>query len=139
MMTIDQILNTPANTVVVEGKELSALEHLLVPPHLDLFIRHPQNAAHLKHLLLTEYPADHSVEFLFADGKADRCCMSDLDTNEPMLKEAAALHVPPLQPNQSFEYFQNVVAVLRSPDGCPWDRKQTHQSLRDDFLQEVYE
>ncbi len=31
------------------------------------------------------------------------------------------------------------MAALRSPDGCPWDRKQTHQSLRPFLLEETYE
>jgi tetrapyrrole methylase family protein/MazG family protein len=38
-----------------------------------------------------------------------------------------------------FETLVNIVARLRAPDGCPWDRKQTHQSLRATFLQECYE
>ncbi|NET74000.1 MAG: nucleoside triphosphate pyrophosphohydrolase, partial [Sphaerospermopsis sp. SIO1G2] len=31
------------------------------------------------------------------------------------------------------------VATLRGPDGCPWDQKQTPQSMRDGFLEEAYE
>jgi len=31
------------------------------------------------------------------------------------------------------------IAVLRSPQGCPWDREQTHKSLRENLLQETYE
>jgi tetrapyrrole methylase family protein/MazG family protein len=38
-----------------------------------------------------------------------------------------------------FENLVDIVARLRAPDGCPWDRKQTHQSLRATFLQECYE
>lgn len=33
----------------------------------------------------------------------------------------------------------DVVAALRAPDGCPWDRLQTHSSLRRYLLEEVYE
>jgi len=33
----------------------------------------------------------------------------------------------------------DVIARLRGPDGCPWDRKQTHSSLRDCLLEECYE
>ncbi|MFQ8600716.1 MAG: MazG nucleotide pyrophosphohydrolase domain-containing protein [Oscillospiraceae bacterium] len=29
--------------------------------------------------------------------------------------------------------------LLRSPDGCPWDREQTHASIRKNFLEETYE
>jgi len=37
------------------------------------------------------------------------------------------------------EALQQVVARLRSPTGCPWDREQTHQSLRRYLLEETYE
>ena len=33
----------------------------------------------------------------------------------------------------------DVVAKLRAPDGCPWDREQTHTSLRPNMLEEAYE
>ena len=32
-----------------------------------------------------------------------------------------------------------IVEILRGENGCPWDRVQTHQSIRNDFLEEVYE
>ena len=37
------------------------------------------------------------------------------------------------------EDLRNIVALLRSPEGCPWDREQTHESIRRNFLEEVYE
>ncbi len=33
----------------------------------------------------------------------------------------------------------NIMAILRSPDGCPWDREQTHKSIRNCFIEETYE
>lgn len=38
-----------------------------------------------------------------------------------------------------FEDLVNIVKVLREPGGCPWDREQTHQSIRENFLEETYE
>ena len=32
-----------------------------------------------------------------------------------------------------------VMALLRAPGGCPWDREQTHQSIRRNMLEEAYE
>ena len=32
-----------------------------------------------------------------------------------------------------------IVKKLRAPDGCPWDKVQTHQTIRGDFIEEVYE
>lgn len=33
----------------------------------------------------------------------------------------------------------DVVAKLRAPDGCPWDRQQTHESMKNELLEETYE
>jgi tetrapyrrole methylase family protein/MazG family protein len=55
---------------------------------------------------------------------------------------AAPLLVPPIAPEQAsagpwaMPYISN---RLRQPDGCPWDREQTHASLRKHLLEETYE
>ena len=38
-----------------------------------------------------------------------------------------------------FEDLITVVEVLRSEEGCPWDREQDHKSIRRDFIEETYE
>ena len=38
-----------------------------------------------------------------------------------------------------FDALVAIIARLRGPDGCPWDKEQTHSSLRETFLQECYE
>lgn len=39
----------------------------------------------------------------------------------------------------SFEDLIEIIRILRAPGGCPWDREQTHQSIRENFLEETYE
>ena len=39
----------------------------------------------------------------------------------------------------TFEGLAQVIAFLRSPAGCPWDRQQTHASLRSSLIEECYE
>ncbi len=39
----------------------------------------------------------------------------------------------------SVEDLVDILKVLRSPEGCPWDREQDHKSIRRDFLEECYE
>ena len=39
----------------------------------------------------------------------------------------------------AFSQLVGILARLRSPDGCPWDREQTHQSLKRNLLEESYE
>jgi len=38
-----------------------------------------------------------------------------------------------------YQELRDIVAKLRAPDGCPWDREQTHQSLRPYVIEEAYE
>ncbi len=42
-------------------------------------------------------------------------------------------------PAESFRRLLDIIATLRSPDGCPWDREQTPSSLRSNLLEETYE
>lgn len=35
--------------------------------------------------------------------------------------------------------LRKVMEILRCPEGCPWDREQDHKSIRNDFIEEVYE
>lgn len=37
------------------------------------------------------------------------------------------------------ESLKEIMAILRSDDGCPWDKEQTHTSIRKDFIEETYE
>ena len=38
-----------------------------------------------------------------------------------------------------FEEFEHIIAKLRTPDGCPWDREQTHASLKKPCIEEAAE
>ncbi len=41
--------------------------------------------------------------------------------------------------NYNFNDLVEIVKILRSPGGCPWDREQTHKSIRANFIEETYE
>jgi len=43
------------------------------------------------------------------------------------------------QDPSSFDTLEKIVARLRSPDGCPWDRAQTHASIKPYLIEEAYE
>ena len=45
----------------------------------------------------------------------------------------------PVKETYDVEDLLNIMRLLRSPDGCPWDREQTHESIRSDFLEETHE
>ncbi|MBR0414182.1 MAG: nucleoside triphosphate pyrophosphohydrolase [Clostridia bacterium] len=39
----------------------------------------------------------------------------------------------------SVEDLVKIIRLLRTPEGCPWDREQTHQSIKKNFIEETYE
>ncbi len=44
-----------------------------------------------------------------------------------------------LKNSYSIEDLVEIMALLRSENGCPWDREQTHESIRNNFIEETYE
>jgi tetrapyrrole methylase family protein/MazG family protein len=55
------------------------------------------------------------------------------------IKSSSVIFIPPSLASSSLEAFEELIAHLRSPQGCPWDREQTHQTLRSNLLEETYE
>ena len=44
-----------------------------------------------------------------------------------------------LKETYTVDDLREIMRLLRSPEGCPWDREQTHESIRTDFLEETHE
>ncbi len=99
-------------------------------------------AAEVKLTLLNLYPADHDVSVLRSLGTAEASIetlpLHELDHLHD-IDHLTTLYVPPLPKASSVSTFHDIVARLRAPGGCPWDREQTHQSLRPHLLEETYE
>ena len=73
--------------------------------------------------------------------RVERRALAELDRGAEA-DHLTTLYMPPLEPLAAArvpEGLRYVVARLRAPDGCPWDREQTHQSLRPFVLEEAYE
>lgn len=138
MLTFSQLDALPENVVVVSGGSLLSMRHLPVPPNLITVIRDPRQPGLLYEILKEELSPDHTL-FLPEPDENKMILLSELAVNDHIFDDAKYLVIPPLPDRSSFEDLQNTVAILRGPHGCPWDKKQTHQSIRDDFLQEVYE
>jgi MazG family protein len=57
------------------------------------------------------------------------------------------MHTPPRHPHTDaldntqppIQQLRAIIAALRAPEGCPWDREQTHASLRPGLIEEAYE
>ncbi|MDP2727498.1 MAG: nucleoside triphosphate pyrophosphohydrolase, partial [Dehalococcoidia bacterium] len=94
-------------------------------------------------LISLSYPEDHRAKLVLGTGP-DTVIEAPLSELREHLEGSQPwfLYLPPLAPVDgmvSFEGLRSIVARLRSPDGCPWDREQTHESLKGTLLEEAYE
>jgi tetrapyrrole methylase family protein/MazG family protein len=105
----------------------------------------PALAVAVKLALARVYPDNHHVTLVRAagvrqDGRLLDVALHDLDRQA--VDHLTSLYVPPLSPLEAVrspDTLTRIVARLRAPEGCPWDRKQSHGTLRDAILDEAYE
>ncbi|NLF51427.1 MAG: nucleoside triphosphate pyrophosphohydrolase [Leptolinea sp.] len=138
-------LDKPLSIIPVQ-KMVGAHHTLHNPAHGVLItgIKTKDELTNVISLLAKTYPGDQPVCL--------NTCFSDSMTTEQNLKlgdltdgrslkngQTLYLYVAPREKGASFEEFQEIIAHLRAPEGCPWDREQTHLSLRNNLLEEAYE
>ena len=86
-------------------------------------------------LLRRLYPPDHPVGRFGAPDGTTVGALAPTDLAGP-------LYLGPVAPEAAFASPWGMPWIsnrLRAPDGCPWDREQTHESLRNHLLEEAYE
>jgi tetrapyrrole methylase family protein / MazG family protein len=132
-------LSPPSGLILLEAETLISAHVPPYPPDMPvlfLSVTSKEIALQLKKVLLTTYPAEHGV--VVVDGrKTKEERVSKLSGDE--FGTEICWYVPALGEGTSFESFAEIVAHLRAPDGCPWDKEQTHESLRKHLLEESYE
>lgn len=109
-------------------------------------------ASAVKSRLLQAYPDEHPVLLAKAvrtDSElVERMNLYEIDRDD-RVDYLTTLVVPPLRPRVdiagyeraavAFSELVSVMAALRADDGCPWDREQTHESLKKYLVEETYE
>jgi len=133
------------HTALADALELASLHVPPFPPAAPALVAQLYDravASEVKLTLMAVYPDEHQVALVHAAGTPAEAVrwipLYEMD-RDPDIGLLTSLYIPALSPDASFEAFQEVVARLRAPDGCPWDRKQTHRSLRKYLLEETYE
>lgn len=130
---------------LVDALELGSAHIPPFPPDVPALIAQiysPMVASEVKLTLMEVYPDQHGVQLVHGAGspqvRVESIKLYEIDRS-PYIGLLTALYVPPLGASTSFEAFQEIIAHLRAPNGCPWDREQTHQTLRSNLLEETYE
>lgn len=132
-------IDLPPRLILLEARTFASAHVPPYPPDMPALLTgvdSPELASRLRSVLLTTYPAMHEV-FVVESGKGKVEGLGRLD--EEVFGEDSCWYVPALGEGTSFESFAEIVAHLRAPDGCPWDREQTHETLRKHLLEESYE
>ncbi len=98
--------------------------------------------ARVEQTLRNAYPEQHRLTLVRQAGTSSQKVwaipLADLH-RQTGLDASTVLYLPPLPREAGFTTFQETIAHLRAPEGCPWDRKQTHLTLRPYLLEETYE
>lgn len=129
----------PPRLTLLDAATLAAAHVPPFPPDLPALILGVDSKAlalQVKRVLLTTYPAGHEA-LVVEGGKRKEERLGELSGKA--FDRSVCWYIPALGEGTSFESFAEVVAHLRAPNGCPWDREQTHESLRKHLLEEAYE
>lgn len=119
---------------------LNYQHHIVFCQVYDQFI-----ASEIKLVLLEDLPADYKITILDAVGSKHETLqtipLQELD-RIMNISNLTSVYVPPVPSNllnHTFNRLRYIVATLRGPEGCLWDQAQTHESLREHAIEEVYE
>jgi len=140
-------LEPPPKLILLDAREFTSAHYPPTPPDVNTLILGVDSrelAVQVRTVLLAVYPEGHGIHVV--DG--GKPALSDVearkeerlvDFGDGDFSQVTCLYIPSLGEGTSIEAFAGIVAHLRAPDGCPWDREQTHQTLRKHLLEESYE
>lgn len=125
----------------LKRSEIELTGHVLIAQVYDQFV-----ASEVKLTLMEHVPDDYLVYIVTAVGSSEEKIqpvkLYELD-REMSLNNLTTIYVPPVADEtilyHQFDAFRRIIATLRGPNGCPWDQKQTHESLKRYLLEESYE
>ncbi len=130
---------------IIDGMTIEEAKIDITIDNLIIQVYNERVASDVKLKLMEYYPDDTDIIIVKAAGVDNleeiiEAKLYELDRYE--LDHLTSIYIKKIKDNREFFYLEDlvdVVRILRSPSGCPWDKKQTHQTLTKNLIEESYE
>lgn len=125
----------------LQRHQLMYKQHIIICQVYDQMV-----ASEVKLTLMEDLPYDYEVVVIAAAGsqyeEKRKVPLYELDRHV-QLNNLTSIYIPPVKDEQilyhQFSVLRSVIAELRGPNGCPWDKEQTHETLKAYLIEECYE
>jgi tetrapyrrole methylase family protein/MazG family protein len=95
---------------------------------------------------MERYPDEYMVTIVTAAGSKQEEIITvplfELD-RQVKVNNLTSVYIPPVEDEnvlfKNFSKLREIISVLRGPEGCPWDKEQTHETLKRYLIEETYE
>ncbi|WML55495.1 nucleoside triphosphate pyrophosphohydrolase [Neobacillus sp. PS3-12] len=116
-------------------------QHIFISQVYDQFV-----ASGVKLTLMEKYPDEYMVTIVTAAGSKQEEIITvplfELD-RQVKVNNLTPVYIPPVEDEnvlfKNFSKLREIISVLRGPEGCPWDKEQTHETLKRYLIEETYE
>ncbi|MCQ6281876.1 nucleoside triphosphate pyrophosphohydrolase [Bacillus sp. EB600] len=125
----------------LKAEDFQQSQHIFISQVYDQFV-----ASEVKLTLMDRYPDDYPVTIVTAAGSKEeeisQVSLYELDRHVKV-NNLTSVYVPPVKDEKillkNFSKLREIIAVLRGPEGCPWDKEQSHESLKKYLIEETFE
>jgi tetrapyrrole methylase family protein / MazG family protein len=129
------------DALTLKSEYLQLQSHMIITQVYDQMV-----ASDVKLTLMEQLPDDYKVIIVTAAGSSAQQLkevpLYELD-RETSVNNLTSVYVPPVKTEEllhhKFTSLRHIIAELRGPNGCPWDKEQTHHSLKRYLIEECYE
>ena len=126
--------------VLYTATELLQTRRLVVQPTVVKYIDDVYVASEVQLKLSSCFDVDNPLVY-FDGNKTKVITLGDLQKQKFNYQSTLFITPLPLEERKVFDYNDAIAVLnrLRQPDGCPWDREQTHRSISKNVIEEAYE
>lgn len=140
-------LDAVEGVLILDADRLLEKGYGMLDPRVDTLLSQVDSrlkASEVKTVLLEAYPPEHAVRVVGEAGmpeqRVEEVPLEELDRGE-RFDHLTTIHLSALNGEEIYDFQRllEIIAHLRGPGGCPWDRKQTHESLARHMVEEAHE